>query len=92
MPAMLRFPLECSTVNKTEKKVGSCCSNSSDMSSSQPQSGNWYHGSVGSLDPSGSTGHTSHSGRLRESARTTTSMIAVTLPQGFEFGGLSGYS
>ena len=42
MPAMLRFPLECSTVNKTEKQVGSCSRNSSDMSSSQPQSGNWY--------------------------------------------------
>ena len=44
MPAMLRFPLEWSTVNKTEKQVGSCSRNSSDMSSSQPQSGNWYSG------------------------------------------------
>ena len=44
MPAIQRLPFECSTVNKTEKQVGSCSRNSSDMSSSQPQSGNWYPG------------------------------------------------
>ena len=44
MPAIQRLHLELSTVNKTEKQVGTCARNSSDMSSSQPQSGNWYFG------------------------------------------------